>query len=157
MGVLKESWRDFLRALSIKIVRYIPFIFITVVALYYLESINSINNNSYIEYVDDAGMVLSISYDTPLFSELNNHLGVSTFSLIPLLILSYKMRYCEWHRLPIYFLFANSIFTEYIDGCITPSVMAIICPIALDAIAITIIISVILRKKYGDRKITSKD
>lgn len=153
MSELKESWNKLFRALSVKIVRYLPFVLLASVALYYTEMLISISANDYTEFVDDAGNVISITFSTPIFDSLRSYLSISLMGLIPLLILSYRLYFCVWLRIPIFALMFHCVLSSYFYDKISYANLIYFCIWSLIAICITIITSVLLRKKFGDRKI----
>lgn len=151
MGEIKESWSKLLRALSVKVVRYLPFVFIAFSALFYIEMLISISNGNYTEFVNEQNVVISIVYNTPFSDSLRNYFSVSISSIIPLFILSYRMGFCSWLRYPLYFLFAQTIVNININNNNISFDAYLLCVCMLIAIIVTLIISVVLRKKYGDR------
>ena len=81
--------------LFIKFVRILPFLFCANIVIWIIE--------------------ILASNKTIISDYLLYFFGYSYLTLIPLLVLSHRMNFCNYHKLPIYFLFASLFFTQIFE------------------------------------------
>lgn len=111
--------------LMTEILRYTPFIVLLVSLIGNIELISNIGSENYTEYQDELGNALYIVYDTPLASSLSNIFGISYFMLLFVYVCSHILKFCEYYRLGLYYLFVVKLFNDSCSSLIVDSDVAL--------------------------------
>lgn len=84
---------------------------------------------------------------------LNSIYGLGVFVHLPNILLSYVYKFCNWHKIPIYygiFVWLLFIIDEKIGICVSDTNLM---HLYIFIFGITLIITIFLRIKFGDRKL----
>lgn len=144
---LRNAFYSLNRALSEQFVRWTPIICTLFVFVISVENLYALHYEVYVDMGDH--FILK----TPITDMFNRYLFVA-FVFIPFMFtFSITYKFCPYHQVFIYFLTVNFILEEYLKNTIFSNSYHTYFLIISVLSILTMIISLILHQKYGDRKI----
>jgi len=138
--------------LGIKFVKYIPFITVFAIFIGNIEAIYSLLRNLETTFYDESGNALFVLYSSPINDEFTYFFQYSWATIIPLLLISFRMNFCTYHQIPIYFMMMNLLFMQIYTRFIVPEFHVYMYSITLINAAMAILISIYFYKHKKPNK-----
>jgi len=102
--------------LIVKFTRLMPFVIMLIIGVGIVESVHSYYFNKSLDLYDANGEYLFTMYTTPA-SDVLNYVVYYCF-LAMLLMLSQRLDFCNYHKIPIYFIIMNFAVMQLHDLCL---------------------------------------
>jgi len=99
--------------LKVKFTRILPFVIIAMIGVATCETLHSFYFSNSIPLYNAKGEYMMTYYDTPVsnfLAYLFNYLCMAF-----LLVLSFQLKFCKYHQIPIYFITANFVIMQLVD------------------------------------------
>ena len=138
--------------LGIKFIKYIPFVMVFVISLVNVEAIYYYIKDIYTTFYNENGDALFVLYNSPINDFLTYYFQYSWATTIPLFLLSFRMNFCIYHQIPIYFMIFNLLITQIFTSFIVSDYVAYLYSITLLLAAIAIMLSVYFYKNKKPNK-----
>lgn len=116
---MSKELDNFIASMEILFVRISPFVLMGITMLYYIATMCAYFTDSYTVYFNIEGQINHFSWDIWLNNTFLGHFKHHIFALIPLWILSGRLRFCWYHKIAIIYLALNAILTDQFQSILT--------------------------------------